>query len=173
MIVYSTVLRSRRVTLPMRRCALRAIVRLRGTECIAVSILLPRTALAIARLVRGYWWFSPVGAGSGRVSKITSQSRKDRKGYAKERKKSFAESMRSWLRGETNYVLHLPAPASGLRWQKDANFVCSAERSHYISRNGSYWQQHRSQSVTWYDYIICRNGGCWQLKYGIRVVNKE
>ena len=54
------------VRLPMRRCALRAIVRLRGTECIAVSILLPRTALAIARLVRGYWWFSPVGAGSGR-----------------------------------------------------------------------------------------------------------
>ena len=40
MIVYSTVLRSRRVTLPMRRCALRAIVRLRGTERIAVSILL-------------------------------------------------------------------------------------------------------------------------------------
>ena len=41
-------------TLPMRRCALRAIVRLRGTECIAVRILLPRTALAIARLVRVY-----------------------------------------------------------------------------------------------------------------------
>ena len=158
----------------MRRCAQRAIVRLRGTECISLCFFDSRTALAIARLVRGYWWFSPAGAGSGRVSKITSQSRKDRKGYAKERKKSFAESMRSWLRGETNYVLHLPDPASGLRWQKDANFVCSAERSHYIiCRNGSYWQQHRSQSVTWYDYIICRNGGCWQLKYGIRVVNKE
>ena len=41
-------------TLPMRRCALRAIVRLRGTECRVDCIFLPRTALAIARLVRGY-----------------------------------------------------------------------------------------------------------------------
>ena len=41
-------------TLPMRRCALHAIVRLRGTECMVDCIFLPRTALAIARLVRGY-----------------------------------------------------------------------------------------------------------------------
>ena len=35
-------------------CALRAIVRLRGTECIPVGIFDPRTALVITRLVRGY-----------------------------------------------------------------------------------------------------------------------
>ena len=52
--------------LPMRRCALRAIVRLRGTECMVDCIFLPRTALAIARLVRGYWRFSPAGAVSSR-----------------------------------------------------------------------------------------------------------
>ena len=60
--------------LSMRRCALRAIVRLRGTECIAVCILLPRTALAIARLVRGYWGFSPVGAGSGMEKNTIAKS---------------------------------------------------------------------------------------------------
>jgi hypothetical protein len=38
----------------MRRCALRAIVRLRGTKYIVDCIFLPQTALAIARLVWGY-----------------------------------------------------------------------------------------------------------------------
>ena len=80
--------------------AQRAIVRLRGTECIAVCILFPRTALAIARLFRGIWRFIPVRAGGGKERKIPLQSRKARKGYAKEHKNSFAESLRSWRLGE-------------------------------------------------------------------------
>ena len=50
---------------------------------------------------------SPDGAGSGR-EKSTSQSRKDRKGHAKENKKSFAVPLRSLRRGETNNELHPP-----------------------------------------------------------------